>query len=497
MRVETAPEPAPRLVVVSNRVPLPMKDGSSSAGGLAVALEGALKRQGGLWFGWSGKTGDRPSVSPHIHKHGNITFAVMDVLKKDFDLYYGGFANRALWPICHYRLDLLQIDRNHTEGYFRVNRMFAEALAPLLSGDDTIWVHDYHFIPLAAELRRDGLKNRIGFFLHIPWPPPDIASALPAYERLLRGLASYDLVGFHTPQDAENFRKCLIRERIGFPLDPRSGEYQVDGHRFRIGVFPVGIDNEGFARTAQAAERNPLVKRMRASMGDRALIIGVDRLDYSKGIRERIEAFSCFVRSNPRFRNQVTYLQITPKSRSEVPEYRRMQHEIAEDAGWANGNLGEVDWTPIRYVNRSVGHTALAGLYRMARVGLVTPLRDGMNLVAKEYVAAQDPEDPGVLILSRFAGACQELDSAILVNPYDTEGTAGAIARALEMPLDERRERWRSMMSALEANGVDNWCRDFLAMLHEGLPDPEDAAPARRGARTRAGSGSGIVHVPG
>jgi trehalose 6-phosphate synthase len=495
MRLAPISHSARRLVVVSNRVPLPTKDGSSSAGGLAFALEGALKRQGGLWFGWSGKTVDRPSGAPHIHKHGNITFAVMDVLKKDFDLYYGGFANRALWPICHYRLDLLQIHRNQTEGYFRVNRMFAEALAPLLRDDDSLWVHDYHFIPLAAELRRDGLRNRIGFFLHIPWPPPDIASALPAYERILRGLAAYDVVGFHTPQDAENFRQCLIRERIGFPLDARSGEYQVDGHRFKIGVFPVGIDSEGFARTAQAAERNPLVRRMRTSMGDRALIIGVDRLDYSKGIRERIEAFSCFVRSHPQFRNQVTYLQITPKSRSEVPEYRRMQHEIAEDAGWTNGNLGEVDWTPIRYVNKSVGHTALAGLYRMARVGLVTPLRDGMNLVAKEYVAAQDPEDPGVLILSRFAGACQELDSALLVNPYDIEATAGAIGRALEMPLGERKERWTAMMAALETNGVEQWCQHFLSVLHEGLPDPEPDTVERRGAR--AGPGSGILHVPG
>jgi len=494
MRMDSGSQSARRLVVVSNRVPLPAKDGSSSAGGLAVALEGALKRQGGLWFGWSGKTVDRPPGAPHIQAHGNITFAVMDVLKKDFDLYYAGFANRALWPICHYRLDLLQVDRDQTEGYFRVNRLFADGLAPLLDDADTVWVHDYHFIPLAAELRHRGVTNRIGFFLHIPWPPPDIASALPAYERLLRGLAAYDVVGFHTTQDAENFRQCLIRERIGFPLDARSGEYQVDGRRFKIGVFPVGIDHETFARTARLAERNALVRRMRASMGERALIIGVDRLDYSKGIRERMEAFSCFVRANPKFRNHVTYLQITPKSRSEVPEYRRMQHEIAEHVGWVNGNLGDVDWTPIRYVNKSVGHTALAGLYRMARVGLVTPLRDGMNLVAKEFVAAQDPEDPGVLILSRFAGACQELHSAILVNPYDTEATAGAIAQALEMPLEERKERWKSMMDALDANGVEHWCQDFLAVLREGLPEP-DPAPAR-GSRDLAAAGTEIVPLP-
>ena len=475
--------PPGRLVVVSNRVPLPTRDGSSSAGGLAVALEGALKQRGGLWFGWSGKTADRPGHAPQIVEADNVTFAVLDVLKKDFDLFYAGFANRALWPICHYRLDLLQIDRNQTEGYFRVNRAFAEALAPLLRADDTIWIHDYHFIPLATELRRLGLRNRIGFFLHIPWPPADIASALPAYERLLHGLAAYDVVGFHTPQDADNFRQCLIREEVGHPL--AQGAYQLDGRRFRIGAFPVGIDADAFARTAAAAERAPLVRRMRASMGERALIIGVDRLDYSKGIRQRIEAFSCFIRSNPQFRNRVTYLQVTPKSRSEVPEYRRMQHEIAEQAGWANGNLGEVDWTPIRYVNRSIGHTALAGLYRMARVGLVTPLRDGMNLVAKEFVAAQDPDDPGVLVLSRFAGAMHDLDAALLVNPYDTEATAAALAHALDMPRAERRERWTSLMERVRSNSVARWCETFLAALTDEPPDAaqERASPHGRVAR--------------
>ena len=489
--------PGQRLVVVSNRVPVPTKDGASSAGGLSVALEGALKEQGGMWFGWSGKTVDRPPGPPSVTQHGNVTFAVIDLPRKDYDLYYAGFANRALWPICHYRLDLVQIEQNETEGYFRVNLSFAEALAPLLRPDDVIWVHDYHFIPLARELRRLGCRNRIGFFLHIPWAPSDVASALPAYERLLSGLAAYDVVGFHTPLDAENFRQCLIRERIGRPISTE--EHQIEDHRFRIGVFPVGIDTAAFARTAMAADRNPLVRRMRASMGDRALIIGVDRLDYSKGIKERFEAFSCFIRTNTQFRNRVTYLQVTPKSRSDVPEYRRMQHEIAEQAGWTNGNLGEVDWTPIRYVNRTVAHSSLAGLYRMARVGLVTPLRDGMNLVAKEFVAAQDPDDPGVLVLSRFAGAAHELDSAILVNPYDTEGTARAIARALDMPWNERKDRWTSMMERLERNGVKQWCHNFLAVLAAVEPERSEAGsvlPPRPAERRRSPKLQ-AAHVPG
>jgi trehalose 6-phosphate synthase len=458
------------------------KDGAGKAGGLTVALEGALKRSGGLWFGWSGETVENPSDQAKVVQAGKITFAVLDLSQKDYDEYYAGFANRALWPICHYRLDLVQIERQELEGYFRVNRAFAASLAPLLRPDDVIWVHDYHFIPLAAELRRLGFKNRIGFFLHIPWPPPDLASALPAYHQFLHGFGAYDLVGFHTPQDAENFQRCLIRDGIGSSTG--TGEHQIDGHSLRIGAFPVGIDTEGFARAAANAEQNSLVRRTKASMGDRDLIIGVDRLDYSKGLKQRIEAFSCFIKSNPDFRNQVTYIQITPKSRSDVPEYQRMQREIAEQAGWTNGSLGEVDWTPVRYVNRTVGHAALAGLYRMSRIGLVTPLRDGMNLVAKEFVAAQQPENPGALILSRFAGAAHELDGALLVNPYDTEACAAAIARALRMPLEERRERWESMMGRLRTNTVEAWCQHFLStlsgILNEG-PEPHVPMSADNG----------------
>jgi trehalose 6-phosphate synthase len=463
------PGRAGRLVVVSNRVPLPDKTGASSAGGLTVALEGALKRQGGLWFGWSGKTVERAPGPPTVIETGNVTFCVLDLLKRDYDQYYAGFANRALWPICHYRLDLLQIDRKDRDGYFRVNRTFAKTLAPLLREDDLVWVHDYHFIPLAAELRRLGCRNRIGFFLHIPWAPPDVASALPAYRRLIEGLASYDVVGFHTPQDVDNFVRCLVRERIGRSVAP--GLHEIGGRRLSIGAYPVGIDNEAFAGMAAKAERSAVVKGMAASMGGRSLIIGVDRLDYSKGITERIEAFSCFLRGNPNFRNRVTYLQVTPKSRSEVPEYQSMQHQIAEQVGRTNGNLGEVDWVPVRYINKTIAHASLAGLYRLAEIGFVTPLRDGMNLVAKEYVMAQDPKRPGVLILSRFAGAAHELDSALLVNPYDTEATAAAIRQALEMPLSERRERWEAMVARLRDNGVETWCETFLAALAAG-PDP-------------------------
>jgi trehalose 6-phosphate synthase len=453
-----------RLFVVSNRVPVPTGASGPSAGGLAVALDAALKTRGGLWFGWSGNVAEEGEPGTlHVHEFGRISYAVADLSQKDLDEYYLGFSNRGLWPVCHYRLDLAGFTRKNTAGYLRVNESLARRLATQLQPDDTIWIHDYHFIPMALFLRQMGFSNRIGFFLHIPWPPPELAMVLPAYETLIRGFAAYDVIGFQTPLDAENFASALTRDAVGKALG--DGWYEAFGRRLLVQAFPIGIDTAAFAALAQDAERNAVVRRTRASLEGKELIIGVDRLDYSKGISERIEAFSCFIDANPNWRNQVTFLQITPQSRSEVPEYARMQQEVAHQIGSTNGRFGDVDWTPIRYINKTIGHAALAGLYRLARVGLVTPLRDGMNLVAKEYVAAQSPENPGVLVLSRFAGAAAELDAALIVNPYDTDATAAAIRRALEMPLDERKERWAAMMAKVETNTVGRWCESFLAAL--------------------------------
>ncbi len=481
-----------RLVVVSNRVPVPMAGaGTPNAGGLAVALDAALKTRGGLWFGWSGETAkDVEPDTLHVHELGPVSYAVADLSQRDLDEYYLGFSNRGLWPICHYRLDLAGFNRKNTAGYFRVNESFARRLAPLLRPDDVIWVHDYHFIPLAMFLRQMGFTNRIGFFLHIPWAPPDLATVLPSYETLIRGFAAYDLVGFQTPLDAENFSSALTRGGFGKALG--QGWFDAYGRKLRVQAFPIGIDTPVFKTLAEDAERNAVVRRTRASLEGKELIIGVDRLDYSKGIPERIEAFSLFIEDNPAWRNRVTFLQITPKSRSEVPEYARMQQEVAELIGSTNGQYADLDWTPIRYINKPIGHATLAGLYRLARVGLVTPLRDGMNLVAKEYVAAQSGEDPGVLVLSRFAGASAELDSALIVNPYDSEATATTIKRALDMPLDERKERWAAMMAKVESNTVDRWCENFLAVLagaSEPTADPRPLAD-RVGAEVAIGTGA-------
>jgi trehalose 6-phosphate synthase len=453
-----------RLIVVSNRVALPTRDGREQAGGLAVAVRSLLKRQSGIWFGWSGGIADaKAGTQTRTVEHGGISYLVTDLTDDDYQEYYNGFANRMLWPILHYRLDLAEFSRRDLSGYMRVNRHFAAELDKVLRPDDVIWVHDYHLIPCAKLLRDRGHQNKIGFFLHVPFPPPEILTALPNHERLIPDLSYYDLVGFQTENDAANFARYLAKEC----QMPRRDRYtfQTGERTMRIGVFPIGIETVEFNRLARRSARSPFVIETVASLARREMIIGVDRLDYSKGLALRMDAFEYFLAANPDWRGKVTYLQITPKSRSEIPEYEDMERLISETAGRINGAYGEAAWTPIRYVNRAHTRTALAGLYRAARAALVTPLRDGMNLVAKEYVAAQNEENPGVLILSRFAGAAVELESALLVNPYDPESVGAMIARALSMPLQERQERHAKMYQVLCANDVKYWGERFMTTL--------------------------------
>jgi trehalose 6-phosphate synthase len=450
-----------RLVVVSNRVGLPTRE-DKRAGGLEVVIRAALRRNSGLWFGWSGRVAQGPPATQTIDR-GDHAYVVMDLTDEEYQEYYNGFANRVLWPILHYRLDLAEFSRRDLTGYRRVNERFAAELAALLQPDDLIWVHDYHLMPLARALRERGYRNRIGFFLHTPLPPPEILTALPNHERLVPSLCEYDLVGFQTDGDAANFARYL-REECRLPSRD-ANTFIVGDRSVRIGAFPVGIETAQFNRTARRAIRSSFVREVLDSLAQRVMIIGVDRLDYSKGLLLRLEAYERFLSNYPHWRGHVTYLQIAPRSRSEIREYSDLERQLSEAAGRINGRYGEASWTPIRYVNRAYSRAALAGLYRGARVGLVTPLRDGMNLVAKEYVAAQDPEDPGVLILSRFAGAAVELDTALLVNPYDPETVATALAHALAMPLEERRARQRALYQVLEANDIRYWADRFLTAL--------------------------------
>jgi trehalose 6-phosphate synthase len=452
-----------RLILVSNRVGNLAPGANQRAGGLEVALAPILKEMESVWFGWSGDVVPAGKVVTRAVESERGSFVITDLAEEDYQEYYNGFANRVLWPILHYRLDLAEFSRRDLTGYLRVNDHFADELNKIIEPDDLIWVHDYHLIPLAKALRERGHGNKIGFFLHIPFPPPDILTALPNHERLIPALCHYDLVGFQTDNDAANFARYLANECRLPARDQRT--FSAADRIVRIDTFPVGIETAEFGRLARRALRSPFVQGVMGSLAGRAMIIGVDRLDYSKGIALRMDAFEQFLLAYPDWRGKVTYLQITPKSRSTIQEYAQMEQSISSRAGQINGNYGEASWTPIRYVNKAHSRTALAGLYRSSRAALVTPLRDGMNLVAKEYVAAQDPDDPGALVLSRFAGAAVELDAAILVNPYDTEAVAGAIARALAMPIDERRARHEALFHALAENDIKTWADRFMAAL--------------------------------
>jgi trehalose 6-phosphate synthase len=449
-----------RLVVVSNRVALPQQ---TATGGLASAMRVAMRERGGLWFGWSGKVG-ADSAQIHRTQDGSIDYATIDLTRTDHDEFYAGFANRALWPLLHYRPDLVDYQRDHLDGYLRVNALFADRLVELLKPDDVIWVHDYHLIPLAARLRERGVKNRIGFFLHTPLPAAGLLIGLPQHRALFETLASYDLIGVHTARDLRALEEYFLHE-IGGAMRPGGRIRAANGRSFRAGVFPISIETALVEQTAREAAELEEITQLRDSLQDRALIIGVDRLDYSKGLPERFRAYAHLLERASALHRQITFLQIAPPSRGSVPEYRQIRRELERLAGHINGKYAAPDWVPIRYVNQSFPHRLLTGYYRTARVALITPLRDGMNLVAKEYVACQDPKNPGVLVLSRFAGAADELTEALLVNPADPAEVANALERALQMPLRERRQRWRAMMDVLQKQDINAWCQSFLQRL--------------------------------
>jgi trehalose 6-phosphate synthase len=458
-----------RLVIVSNRVPLPSERGPR-AGGLAVALADAL-RPGTLWFGWSGKRSGTPEPEARLQRADGTTYATIDLTDAEYRSFYVGFSNGALWPLLHFRLGLVEFRREDYEAYRAVNRRFAEALVRLLRDDDLVWVHDYHLFPLAEELRRLGARNRIGFFLHTPFVPPALLHALPRAAELLRAMCAFDVVGFHTRTYQRAFLDCAREVLPGAKVSDDG--FTCEGRHVLSIVDPIGIDAAGFAATAARAEHSVETMRLRESLGDRTLAIGVDRLDYSKGLVNRFEAFGRLLSKHPEHRRQVSFLQIAARSREESGSYQRLRRELDRIVGDTNGRFSEFDWVPLRYMTSTVRRRILAGFYRCARLGLVTPLRDGMNLVAKEYVAAQDPTDPGVLILSRFAGAAEELTEALIVNPFDAEEIADAMHEALSMPLTERLRRYAALREAVWDTTASEYCAKFLTYLaHEEQPVP-------------------------
>ncbi|MDD3799196.1 MAG: trehalose-6-phosphate synthase, partial [Novosphingobium sp.] len=338
--------------------------------------------------------------------------------------------------------------------------------------DDLVWVHDYHLIPLGARLRDRGLTNKIGFFLHIPWPPARLFVSLPFHERLVRTMLHYDLVGFQTQEWLDSFLHYCAKE-LGAQVDEVSGRIELDGRVTVAKAYPIGIDYDHLMAQADTEAAQVAERRIVTSTRNRTAMIGVDRLDYSKGLPERIDAIGAFFDKYPERVQDLVYIQIAPPSREDIGSYQQIRQLLEQKTGQINGARSEVDIVPIRYVNKGHSLAELTGFYRACKIGLVTPLRDGMNLVAKEYVAAQDPDDPGVLILSRFAGAAQQLEDALLVNPYSADDVAHAIRVALEMPRKERKERWEKLIETVREDNVLRWTEDFVGDLETiGEPAP-------------------------
>jgi trehalose 6-phosphate synthase len=451
-----------RIVAVSNRVADPRH--RASTGGLAVGLLSALEKGGGVWFGWNGELTEGHTHEPQVHVRQGVKFVTIDLNNLEFEQYYNGFCNNTLWPLFHYRLGLFEYRRAQFESYLRVNDLFASKLVPLLEPDDLLWVHDFHLIPLARLLRSAGVTRPIGLFLHTPFPSFEVLRALPVYRQLLEDMCAFDVLGFQTDRDLDAFRDCVTRPEIGAER-LADGALRFDGRTMEARTFPIGIDVASSAERAAAQADSRQVQGIRASLDGRQLLFGVDRLDYSKGLVKRFESYETFLERFPEFRREVVYIQIAAPTRAGIRAYAEIRRELERVSGHINGRFAEVDWVPLRYLNRAVDRGALMAMLRLARIGLVTPVRDGMNLVAKEYVAAQDPADPGVLVLSMMTGAAEELKDAVLVNPHDCDAVAEGILLGLRMPLEERRNRHAAMLEVLRRNDITAWRERFVAAL--------------------------------
>jgi trehalose 6-phosphate synthase/phosphatase len=462
-----------RLVVVSNRLPVVLSrsddggwDAKPGSGGLITALAPALRNRGGTWIGWPG--------TPHV---GDIRGALDDAaagagyllepvaLSEDIvDGFYLGFANEIVWPLFHDLLGRCNFYPPHWRDYLEANRIFAETIADKTRETDYVWVHDYHLMMVAEHLRLMGISRRTGFFLHIPFPPVDIFMKLPWRFQILRGLLEYDLVGFQTVRDTRNFIQCVDKLLVGVRVSGRGGKFSVmlPERTARVGNFPIGIDYRYFAERAAGDEVTNEVHLAHERLPNIRMILGIDRLDYTKGIPERLTAFQDALRRYPELQGTTTLVQVVIPSREDVPEYQALRATVERLVGEINGEFTQPGWVPIHYLYRSLSPTELYAYYRMSEVCLVTPLKDGMNLVSKEYCACNVDQD-GVLILSEFAGSAAQLHTgAIMVNPHDIEGTADAIHLACTMPLDERRHRMRRLRATVRRENIFWWTDSFL-----------------------------------
>jgi trehalose 6-phosphate synthase len=443
------------LVVISNRTPTNVTGKHRQVGGLVAALEPALRTFDGIWLGWSGAEAEGATALT-IDDQAHPLRASFDMPPQWREHFYSGFCNRSLWPLLHGFPSRVRYRDQDWKAYVKVNDQFARHALELVTKDGVVWVHDYHLLLVARALRERQHWGPIGLFMHVPFPSPDVLDTLPWLTDLLGAMRDYDLIGFHTHQWADNFRACLDAH------DKRVGRPQ---RRPQIRVLPISIDPAIFRPTDDTVDYE--IAGLKTMLGPRRMILGVDRLDYSKGIPERLLAFEALLERYPEWRSQVCLVQISVPSREEVPEYAELRSTVEKLVGRINGRFGEADWVPVRYLYRSYDHKVLAQLYRLADVGLVTPLRDGLNLVAKEFVASQRPQEPGALVLSRFAGAAAELTHAVLTNPYHADGLAADLDFALRMAPEERRRRHVLLSSVIAETSPARWASLFLDHVRE------------------------------
>jgi alpha,alpha-trehalose-phosphate synthase [UDP-forming]/trehalose-phosphatase len=450
------------LVIISNRTPAAGAGRGKEVGGLVSALAPSVARTDGIWLGWSGSE-RAPGLTLTIDDAAPPARATFDYPPGWREPFYAGFCNQSLWPLLHCFPSRVRYVDDEWTAYVLANEAYARLATRLAAPTATIWVHDYHLMLVGAALRHLGHQGPLGFFLHVPFPPRDVWETLPWHAEVIDALLSFDRIGFHTARWADNFLGAIggtaTIERHGTTAVVRRG-----GRVTSVGVHPIGIEPAAFEPAGDDL-LDPDVAGLRAQVRGRQLILGVDRLDYSKGIPERLEAFRRLLQLYPGWRGKVSFVQVSVPSRAEVPEYAELRRRVEELVGRINGEFGEADWVPVRYLYRSYPPPVLAQLYRLADVGLITPLRDGMNLVAKEFVVAQRPTDPAALVLSRFAGAAEELDAAVLTNPYHVDGVALDLDRALAMTLDERQIRHAALLAAATRVTSTSWAEDFLAAL--------------------------------
>jgi len=458
----TQPDPASsRLIAISNRTAFGTK---SKAGGLAVAVWDALKSSNGLWMGWSGKIYDFPSNRFSEAEQDGVNFALCNYTKTEYEDFYLGYSNSVLWPVFHGRVDLAKFDDRNFKTYVEINKRFAENTVDLAEANDVIWVHDYHFLLVAKFLREMGSSLPCGFFLHIPFPNPDAFRSIPDHKHLIEGLISYDVIGLQGKRDIANLKMYLQQELGAEPVSDTV--MRVNGREVTLLHCPIGIDGKSFAQTATSQPAQEARNRLSTFQRNRSLVLGVDRMDYSKGLPQRFEGMAKFFDDFPDQHGKVSFTQVAPPSREMVDEYMHLREELDALAGRINGDYGDLDWIPIRYLARGYAREEVAGLYRLAEVCLVTPLQDGMNLVAKEFIATQDPENPGVLVLSQFAGAAEQMKDALLVNPHSPTEISNAVAKALAMPLKERQARWQSLFDGIMSEDITWWRERFMTALN-------------------------------